>query len=195
MTLRRVLIGGGVLLVLWVIVLAFLIGLLLGRGEQQKQGSENKGAETTQTTQAPQAVTAETTAQQKEETTSSPGTPPRGTAVALGETATFPDRTVTVNDIQRGYVFPSNIPAPSPGNEYILVNVTITNTSSQPIDVNSYNFESEDPNGVRYMAVPTNTSPDAINTARVAPNGELTGNLVFEVEQGVTSIKIVYQPR
>jgi hypothetical protein len=92
-------------------------------------------------------------------------------------------------------VFPSNIPAPSPGNEYILVNVTITNTTTQPIDVNSYNFESEDPNGVRYRAVATNTPPDAINVARVAPNGELTGNLVFEVEQGVPSINIVYQPR
>ncbi len=176
---------------LLVIALAFLLGIVLGRGGQQQQGSENKGAETTQ---AQQAEAPETTAQ-KEETTSSTGTPPLGAAVALGETATFPDRTVTVNDVQRGYVFPSNIPKPRPGDEYILVNVTITNTSSQPINVNSYNFESEDPNGVRYRAVPTNAPPDAINVSRVAPSGELTGNLVFEVQQGVTSISIVYQPR
>ena len=183
MSARSMLIGGVVLLL--VLALAFYIGVLFGGGGKQ-QRAENGD------TQAPQAELVENTTQ-KEKTTSS-GTAPLGTAIGLGETATFPDRTVTVNDVQHSYVFPSNIPEPPNGNEYILVNVTITNTTIQPIDVNSYNFEAEDTNGVRYGAVPTNAPPDAINAARVAPNGQLTGNLVFGVQQGDTSVKIAYRP-
>ena len=183
MSARSMLIGGVILLL--VLALAFYAGVLFGSGGKQ-QRAENEDA------QPPQAELVENTTQ-KEKTTNT-GTTPLGTAIGLGETATFPDRTVTVNDVQYGYVFPSNIPEPPNGNEYILVNVTITNTTIQPIDVNSYNFEVEDPNGVRYGALPTNAPPDAINAARIAPNGELTGSLVFGVQQGVSSVKIVYRP-
>ena len=66
----------------------------------------------------------------------------------MGETGELSDRRVTVNDLHGGYVFPHNIPSPQAGNEFILMNVTITKSSAQPIDVNVWNFEAEDSNGV-----------------------------------------------
>lgn len=177
-----------------VVALAFLIGVVFGRGGAGQQGEEvaekqEEVAETTEKTSGAKDT------EQKAETTPSEKSAPLGAVVGQGETANFPDRTVTVNDIQSGYIFPSNIPRARPGNEFVIANVTITNTSSQPIQVNSFNFESEDSGGARLKAQPTNAPPEAINVASVAPNGELTGNLVFEVQQGDPNIKIVHRPR
>ena len=187
--MRRVIIGGGILLILaTVIALALLVGVVFIKGGEQQRAED----EETEATEPPQAELVEDTAQ-KEETTST-RTPPLEGVLELGQTVTFLDRTITVNDIQRDYIFPSNSPKPRAGKEYILVNVTITNTTSQPIDVSSYNFESEDSKGGRFRALPTTAPPDAIDAARIASNGELTGNLVFVVHQGDPSVKIVYRP-
>ena len=189
--MRRVLIGGGILLVLaTAIALALLVGLVFIEGGEQQRAED----EETEATESSPAELVEDTKQIEETTSIGTGTPPLEGVVELGQTATFLDRTITVNDIQRDYIFPSNGPKPRTGKEYVLVNVTITNTTSQPIDVNSYNFESEDSKGGRFRALPTTTPPDAINAARIAPNEELTGNLVFVVHQGDPNIKIVYRP-
>ena len=189
--MRRVLIGGGILLILATVIgLALLVGVVFIKGGEQQRAED----EETEATEPPQAELVEDTAQKEETTGTGTGTPPLGGVLELGQTVTFLDRTITVNDIQRDYIFPSNGPKPRAGKEYILVNVTITNTTSQPIDVSSYNFESEDSKGGRFRALPTTAPPDAIDAARIASNGELTGNLVFVVHQGDPSVKIVYRP-
>ena len=190
MTLRRVLIGGGILLALAVVVLlAVLIGILIGRGQQeevaQKETTAEKTAEKTEET---------TVKTEQKRNTPSKKTPPQSSVVGLGETGELFDRTVTVNDVQRPFVFPRNIPRPQMGNEFALMNVTITNTSSQPINVNPLNFKSEDSNGVRINARTATGQPDAITPGTIAPGGELTGNLVAEVAQGDPTIKLVYLP-
>jgi len=189
-TLRRVLIGGGILLALAVVVLlAVLIGILIGRGQQeevaQKETTAEKTAEKTEET---------TVKTEQKRNTPSKKTPPQSSVVGLGETGELFDRTVTVNDVQRPFVFPRNIPRPQMGNEFALMNVTITNTSSQPINVNPLNFKSEDSNGVRINARTATGQPDAITPGTIAPGGELTGNLVAEVAQGDPTIKLVYLP-
>jgi hypothetical protein len=121
-------------------------------------------------------------------------TPPQSIVVDVGETGELFDRAVTVNDLQRGFVFPYNIPSPQVGNEFVLVNVTITNTSAQPIDVNPLNFKAEDSNGVRRNAQTATGQPNALTVGSIAPGGELTGNLVVEAPQDDPNIKLVYQP-
>lgn len=175
-----------------VITIAFLVGIVFGRGEQSQVAQEEAAPETTQEAQS-QAETTENSVQKA--TPASNEIPPTGAVAELGQTVRFPDRTFTVNDIQRGYTFPNNIPKPKVGNEFIIANVTITNTSSQPIKVNSYNFESEDSSGVRLRAQATQVPPDIIFLSSVAPNGELTGNLIFEVAQGDPTIRIVHRPQ
>ena len=186
MSLRRVLIGGGILLALAVVVLlAVLVGILIGRGEQeevaQKEATEEKTEETTEKTE-------------QNRNTPSKKTPPQSVVVGLGETGELFDRATTVNDIQRPFVFPRNIPRPQVGNEFVLMNVTITNTSAQPINVNPLHFKSEDSNGVRINARTATGQPDAITPGSIAPGGELTGNLVAEVAQGDPTINLVYLP-
>jgi Domain of unknown function (DUF4352) len=172
-----------------VILLAVLIGILIGRGQQEEVAQKETTAEKTE------EKTEETTVNtEQKRKTPSKKTPPQSSVVGLGETGELFDRTVTVNDIQRPFVFPRNIPRPQVGNEFVLMNVTITNTSAAPINVNPLNFNSEDSNGVRQKARTATGQPDAITPGTIAPGGELTGNLVAEVAQGDPTIKLVYLP-
>ena len=115
--------------------------------------------------------------------------------VELGETATFSDRTITVNDLQPGFTFPSNVPHALRNHQYVLVNTTIKNTSTQPIEVSPLSFLSEDSEGVRLGVQPLDKQPDPITVGSIiAPDGELMGNVVVETVQGATSIKLLYLP-
>ena len=118
-----------------------------------------------------------------------------GGVVELGETATFSDRTITVNDLQPGFTFPSNVPHALRNHQYVLVNTTIKNTSTQPIEVSPLSFLSEDSEGVRLGVQPLDKQPDPITVGSIiAPDGELTGNVVVETVQGATGIKLLYLP-
>ena len=103
------------------------------------------------------------------------------------------DMTVTLNDTQRGFVFPDNIPRPQVGNEFILMNITITNTSSHPINVNPLDFKADDSNDVRRNAQMATGQPDAITAGCIAPGREVTGTLVVEAPQG-ENITLIYPP-
>jgi Domain of unknown function (DUF4352) len=119
-----------------------------------------------------------------------------GGVVELGETATFSDRTITVNDLQPGFTFPSNVPHALRNHQYVLVNTTIKNTSTQPIEVSPLSFLSEDSEGVRLGVQPLDKQPDPITVGSIiAPEGELTGNVVVETVQGATGIKLLYLPQ
>ena len=63
-----------------------------------------------------------------------------GGVVELGQTATFSDRTITVNDLQPRFTFPSNVPHALRNHQYVLVNTTIKNTSTRPIEVSPLSF-------------------------------------------------------
>ena len=118
-----------------------------------------------------------------------------GGVVELGETATFSDRTITVNDLQPGFTFPSNVPHALSNHQYVLVNTTIKNTSTQPIEVSPLSFLSEDSEGVRLGVQPLDKQPDPIAVGSIiAPEGELRGNVVVETVQGATGIKLLYLP-
>ena len=123
--------------------------------------------------------------------------PPEAAGVAeLGETATFSDRTITVNDLQPGFTFPSNVPHALRNHQYVLVNTTIKNTSTQPIEVSPLSFLSVDSEGVRLGVQPLDKQPDPITVGNIiAPEGELTGNVVVETVQGATGIKLLYLPQ
>ncbi len=73
-------------------------------------------------------------------------------------------------------MFPSNIPKPILGNEFIIANVTLTNTFNQPIPANSYNFESVNSKDARLRAQATSAPPEAIYISTIAANRGLTRN-------------------
>jgi hypothetical protein len=190
-TLRWVLVSAGVLLALAVIIgLALLVGVVIGRGGQDEAGKKQP-AEEWEEEKKPETTS---DAAQKQNAPSKT-IPQQSVVVGLGETAELSDRTVTVNDVQGGYRYPHDIPRPREGNQFVLMNVTITNTSDRPININpGYDFESEDSYGVRYMAQSSNQHPDAVPLGRIAPNGEMTGNIVVEAPVGESVLKLVYSP-
>lgn len=188
MTLRNVLIGAGVLLALAVVVvLAVLFGIYIG-GTGGPEVAEKQPKEE----QKPEP------AEKKEEKKKAPKSEAKTEAiqveVGVGQTAALSDRTLTVKDFQHGYTAPNNIPRPGAGNEFISVNVTLTNTGSELLDVNPLDFKSEDSSGVRRNAETVVGLPGAVTVGSIPPNGELTGNLVLEVPQGDSGVNFVYQP-
>lgn len=165
MTLKRLLIGG--ILVTGAVLIIIGIFNFIGTGNQGVANNEEA---------APPAEA--------------------GGVVELGETATFSDRTITVNDLQPGFTFPSNVPHALRNHQYVLVNTTIKNTSTQPIEVSPLSFLSEDSEGVRLGVQPLDKQPDPITVGSIiAPDGELTGNVVVETVQGATGIKLLYLPQ
>jgi len=168
-TLRNLFIGGGVLLALVVVVfLAALIATFIGRGSQEEIAKQEPTKE-----------------EQK----------PEPTAVGLGQTADLFDRTLRLNGFQRGYTAPNNIPRPAAGNEFISVNVTLTNTGTEALNVSPLEFKAIDSNNVRRNAETALTDlPNAISVGSIPPNEELTGNLILEAPRGDASVKLLYEP-
>jgi len=77
----------------------------------------------------------------------------------------------------------------------VLVNTTIKNISTQPIEASPLSFLSEDSEGVRLGVLPLEKQPDPLSAGSIiAPEGELTGNIVVETVQGATGIKLLYLP-
>ena len=169
MTLKRLLIGGILVTGAVLIIIGIFIGIFNFIGTANQGVANNEEA-------APPAEA--------------------GGVVELGETATFSDRTITVNDLQPGFTFPSNVPHALSNHQYVLVNTTIKNTSTQPIEVSPLSFLSEDSEGVRLGVQPLDKQPDPITVGSIiAPDGELTGNVVVETVQGATGIKLLYLPQ
>ena len=165
MTLKRLLIGG----ILLTGAVLIIIGIINSIGTANQGVANNKEA-------APPAEAAG--------------------VIGLGETATFSDRIITVNELQPGFTFPSNVPHALRNHQYVLVNTTIKNTSTQPIEASPLAFLSEDSEGVRLGAQPLDKQPDPITVGSIiAPDGELTGNMVVETVQGATGIKLLYLPQ
>ncbi len=150
---RTIILGAAAVGIVAVVgLLAFLVGMNIGGGGQevasQDADDEKQKTSAVEDTQGKQTVSK---------------LAPRMRGVAqVGETAEMVDRFFTVNDVQRGWVFPHNIPKPDVGNEFVIVNLTVTNTSEQPIKVHVWEFESEDSNGVGRKATATTQVPNAI---------------------------------
>jgi len=188
-----VLIGAGILLGLAAVIgLALLVGIVIGRGGQEEAAKKQPAEEATKEPAKEKETTSD--ANQKQNAPSKT-IPPQSVVVGLGEVGELSDRTVVVNDVQGGYRFPQDIPRPTQGNQFVLMNITITNTSDRPININpGYDFQSEDSYGVRYKAQASNQHPDAVPLGSIAPGGEMTGNIVVEAPVGESTLKLVYRP-
>jgi Domain of unknown function (DUF4352) len=175
---RNLLIGCGALGALVVVVLVIVVVLAVVRGGPSNPPPGGGG---TQGAKAP------------------PSTPknPQDTSnqeVAVGDTATLSDQTLVVNEAQPGYVPPNQFQKPESGNQFVRVNVTITNTSDRSINFNPVNFKLQDASGVQREWKAMTQLPTPLNYGSLAPNGTVTGNMVFEAPQGGTDLKLIYKP-
>ena len=99
-----------------------------------------------------------------------------------------------MNEEERNYVSPNQFTKPQSGNKFVRVNVTITNTSNNQISFNPNDFKLQDANGVQRNYRVDSSMPNALNSGNLAANGSVTGNLLFEPQQGATGLKLLYKP-
>jgi hypothetical protein len=119
---------------------------------------------------------------------------PKNIEAAAGETAEASDRTLIVNEVQRNYVAPNpRVVRNKEGYEFVRVYLTITNTGDENFNYNVHDFKVQDSNGVLIPHKTVTDIPYPISYGSLAPSGTLEGNLVFEVPQGDSGLKLVYE--
>ena len=119
---------------------------------------------------------------------------PDNVQASVGQTAELSDRTLVVNEIERNYAPPTRVPNLQPGNEFVRMFVTLTNTGNQTFDYNPNNFKVQDSNGVQQTPRNPPQLPYTFQHGSLAPNGILEGNMVFQVPQGDPGLSLQYEP-
>ena len=69
---------------------------------------------------------------QTEASTTPAKTTPGNPEVAVGQNAQLRDRTLIVNEVERNYTPTNRFPRPQSGNEFVRVNVSVTNNAVTP---------------------------------------------------------------
>ena len=102
--------------------------------------------------------------------------------MALGETVTLEDGlTITVNSVNRGLT-------KYDGSPLVSVNVTYTNTGDKSASFNTFDWKSEDANGVQQSTYFYMDGENRLESGKLSPGGTITGNLYFEGEP----IRVLY---
>ncbi|HWT40031.1 MAG TPA: DUF4190 domain-containing protein [Dongiaceae bacterium] len=108
-----------------------------------------------------------------------------------GETANFANKfEVKVNSVQQNYTPQSQYDAPDAGKQYIVVNLTVKNISSEQQYVSDYDYSVSD-NGLAQDSSFLTVDP-ALPSGDLAPGASVTGNIVYSVSQGATNLKLQY---
>lgn len=115
------------------------------------------------------------------------------TEFKVGETASFDDKSIAVTDVQRNYDTGNEFAQPESGKEFVIVTVKINNNSDSTLDYNTYEFKMQDSNGVQQNEAFTALTEGKLNSGSLAAGGEVTGKLAYEVPQGDTGLKLLYQ--
>lgn len=115
------------------------------------------------------------------------------TEFAVGEKATFDDKSITVTEVQRNYDTGNQFAQPESGKEFVIVTVNITNDSDSTLDYNTYEFKMQDSNGVQQNEALTALSEGKLNSGSLAAGGKVTGKLAYEVPKDDAGLKLLYQ--
>lgn len=115
------------------------------------------------------------------------------TEFAVGETATFDDKSITITNVQRNYDTGNQFAKPESGKEFVLVSVDIANNSKSALDYNTYEFKLQDSNGVQQSESFTALSEGKLNSGSLAPGGKVSGKLAYEVPKDDAGLKLLYQ--
>jgi hypothetical protein len=115
------------------------------------------------------------------------------TEFAVGETIDIDSKQLTVTNVERNYETGNQFSKPESGNEFVLVTVTIQNNSKSDLMYSTFNFQLQDSNGVKHNEAITALTEGRLNTGTLAPGGKITGKLAYEVPQGDTGLKLVFE--
>jgi recombination DNA repair RAD52 pathway protein len=182
--LRRILIGWGVLGTVGV-VLVVVLALAVVNG--CSRGTDSTESSSREETQAPS--TASSGKLQDSRNTDS-----ANKEYAVGDIVDLSDRVLKVNEAQTNYLPLNQSSRPAPGNQFVRVNVTLTNKSSDQISFTPFDFKVQDANGVQRSYTIAVDMPNPLNTGSLAPNDSVTANIAFEAPQGDEGFRLLYTP-
>jgi hypothetical protein len=109
-----------------------------------------------------------------------------------GETANFGDFDVTVKSVTRDYTSTDAYTQPSDGNEFVVVNISVKNTTDSTQSFTRYDLKLIDGSVANDASFVAEVSPSFTGGSIVA-GGTAEGNIVFEAKQGATGLKLQYE--
>ncbi|MEQ8386671.1 MAG: DUF4352 domain-containing protein [Coleofasciculus sp. A1-SPW-01] len=133
------------------------------------------------------------------ETTESPATKPISAPThSLGEVISISQNNLnlqfTVNSTR---VHPGKgVIQPNKGNQWVVVDTTIVNQGQQPQTFSVVSFEVIDSNNNTYEVALLASALEDIETptGEISPGDQRQGQLVFEVPEDTTNLKLLFQP-
>lgn len=147
------------------IVLIIVIAVVAGNGSSNKTPSSNSNQMKTET---------------KKEYT-------------IGETINLKDHQLVVNSVDPNFNSSNMFDEPqSSENNFVAVNVTITNNGSKDLLVNSFGFKLEDETGTQRMTTIIAGLGDQLQSVTLSPNGKITGQLGFEAKKDSSKLVLRY---
>lgn len=153
--------------ILIVIVVIVIIAAIGGSGSDSKKSSNGTtaGAQTTTATK---------------------------TTYAIGETAQLDGASVVVNKIEKSSG--DTYYKPKSGYEFVIVEVTITNTGNSNITYNPYDFQMQNSQGnITDTTLYTTDRDSDLSTGELAPGGTITGTLPFEEPINDSALTLIYE--
>lgn len=113
---------------------------------------------------------------------------------AMKETVHLEDMDVTVNSVSTStgedYIKPAD------GKVFVLINITITNTSDDTISYNELYANIQNKQGqIESVGLSMYSPDDKINSGKLATGGSITGSIVTEAaESEINSMIFIYEP-
>jgi preprotein translocase subunit SecG len=114
---------------------------------------------------------------------------PVSTDFNKGETANFGDYSVKINNVSRGYVPANSYTRAKDGNEFIVLDLTVTNTSDRSQYVSNFDFDIEI-DGL--LDRPSYAKPPGteLRNGTLLQDKSVSGQIVFEVPSNKQGLKL-----
>lgn len=184
----------------WTIIIVVL-GLIAA--VNQPENSDDKSTTASTENSENESKTPESTNKNDEAPETPPTTDTEGTSSSenasgykVGETIVLKDRKITITGVERNFSTDNYIVKPADGNEFVKINISITNTSTSNIRSYTSDWKIQDSNGVidGYNSLATAMADNGFDiTTELAGGGHTSGSLVFEVPKDDNNLQLQYK--
>ena len=113
----------------------------------------------------------------------------------IGDTIAFDDKKVIVLSAERNWDSGNEYIKPASGKEYVKVEVSIENNSSNEVSYNTFDWKIQDSNGNITSADSSTYATDGLlGSGDLAAGSKVSGFIVFEVPADDTGLTLRYEP-
>ena len=110
----------------------------------------------------------------------------------VGEEITFDKHTLKVNDIKKSAG--SEYDKAKEGQEFVIVNVTITNNGDEKISYNPFDFKMQNSQGnITNHTFTTVNNDTSLNSGELAPGGKVSGTIAFEEPKDDKELVLIFK--